>query len=238
LDDDTEADPYWVLSIKECFASFPKAGAVTGLILPLEMETVAQELFEVNGGFERGFSRRVLPHDRKIKFGLKLPLVAEAIGVGSGCNMAIRTHILKELGGFDEALDTGPPLPGGGDLDIFYRVLRTGHELVYEPRALVRHRHRRTKAEIQAQLQGHHRSLSAFLIKTIFSESVGMVPVIALFLIWRLTKTGFRVIQRLIGKEELPLHFLLLIFWAGFVGLGSYQVSRLRIRRISQKCLV
>ena len=68
LDDDTQADPFWVLSIAECFAAFPKAGAVTGLILPLELETPAKELFEANGGFARGFVRRILPDGRKKMF--------------------------------------------------------------------------------------------------------------------------------------------------------------------------
>jgi hypothetical protein len=38
--------------------------------------------------------------------------------------MILRRDLLLEIGGFDEALDTGKPLPGGGDLDIFYRVIR------------------------------------------------------------------------------------------------------------------
>ena len=56
--------------------------------------------------------------------------------------MVLRTVAVRELGGFDEALDTGPPLPGGGDLDIWSRLARAGHPLVYEPRLLVFHRHR------------------------------------------------------------------------------------------------
>jgi hypothetical protein len=32
--------------LAESFAAFPKAGAVTGLILPLKLETEAQVLFE------------------------------------------------------------------------------------------------------------------------------------------------------------------------------------------------
>ena len=41
------------------------------------------------------------------------------------------------LGGFDEALDTGPPLPGGGDMDMFYRVLRRARLVIYLPGLLV-----------------------------------------------------------------------------------------------------
>jgi ABC-type polysaccharide/polyol phosphate export permease/GT2 family glycosyltransferase len=234
LDDDVQADPFWVLSIAESFSAFPEAGAVTGLILPLKLETHAQELFEANGGFGRGFSHRILPDDSQKKFGFKLPMIAEAIGVGSGCNMAFKTSVLKEMNGFDEALDTGPPLPGGGDLDMFYRVMREGYEHIYEPRALVRHRHRRSLAEVQAQLSGHYRALSAFLIKALGAARGWAWFGVALFLVWRLIKPGYRLVRGLIGRDALPLTLLVQIFVASLVGLGSYYASRRRIREYSR----
>ena len=53
---------------------------------------------------------------------------------GAGCNMAVRRDVARRLGGFDEALDTGPPLPGGGDIDLFHRVLRQGLPLAVNPK--------------------------------------------------------------------------------------------------------
>jgi ABC-type polysaccharide/polyol phosphate export permease/GT2 family glycosyltransferase len=230
LDDDAQADSFWALSIKECFAAFPEAGAVTGLILPLELETHAQQMFEANGGFGRGFTRRVLPDDSRKKYDLKSPLIAESIGVGSGCNMAFKTSVLKDIGGFDEALDTGPPLPGGGDLDAFYRVLRAGLKLVYEPRAMVHHQHRQTIPELNHQLSGHYRSLSAFLVKTIFCEKGWSRVAAAFFLAWRIIKLGYRLIRRLFSLDVLPLKVIFGIFFGSIVGLGSYQASKFRNR--------
>ena len=43
--------------------------------------------------------------------------------------MLFRRSVLEELGGFDEALDTGAPLPGGGDL-VTISVAGTGAALV------------------------------------------------------------------------------------------------------------
>jgi ABC-type polysaccharide/polyol phosphate export permease/GT2 family glycosyltransferase len=228
LDDDALADPYWVLSIAESFTAVPEAGAVTGLILPLELETHAQELFEANGGFGRGFTRRVLPDDSKKKFGFKLPIIAEAIGVGSGCNMAIGTGVLKEINGFDDALDTGPPLPGGGDLDIFYRVLRSGYKLIYEPRAIVHHQHREAKSELHSQLCGHYRSLSAFLVKTILNEKSWKKSGVVLFTVWRLLKVGIRPLKRLFGRDVLPFKLLLSMMASFLIGFGSYHLSQIR----------
>jgi glycosyltransferase involved in cell wall biosynthesis len=230
MDDDAEAEPFWVQSLAESFAAFPQAVTVTGLVLPLVLETAAQQLFEENGGFARGFTRRMLPKDGRRLFGLRLPLIAEALSVGSGCNMAFKTTILKKLDGFDEALDAGSPLPGGGDLDIFYRVLRAGYHLVYEPRAQIRHRHRGSIAGLRRQLAGHFRSVSAFLVKTLGSERGFARITVVLFLAWRITKNGFRLICSLAGRDALPVTFNARNFTAGLAGLGSYHASKWRIR--------
>jgi ABC-type polysaccharide/polyol phosphate export permease/GT2 family glycosyltransferase len=230
MDDDAEADPFWVQSLAECFAAFPEAGTVAGLILPLELETEPQQLFEKNGGFARGFTRRILPRDGKRILGFRLPLVGEAIGAGSGCNMAFRTVMLKKLNGFDPALDTGSPLPGAGDLDIFYRMMRAGYHHIYEPMALVRHRHRTSYEGIKVQLAGYHRSLIAFLVKSLGLARSHEWFEIFIFLIWRLAKPGFRIIQRIIGRDQLPIGILLGLFIKSLSGLGSYHASKSRIK--------
>jgi hypothetical protein len=51
-----------------------------------------------------------------------------------GASYAIRRRTALELGGFDEALDMGSVLPGGGEQDMLWRVLAAGHHVVYEPR--------------------------------------------------------------------------------------------------------
>jgi GT2 family glycosyltransferase len=235
LDDDAEADPFWVRSIAECFAKFPMSGAVTGLTVPLELDTEAQQLCESNGGFGRGFSRRVLPHHRRRWLGFRLPLVADSIDVGNGCNMAFRNNVLKQLGGFDEALGAGTKLPGGDEMDMFYRVIRAGHELVYEPRALARHRHRRTKTELLEQLKGHQKGLTAFISKTLRGERGFTWIGVALFLAWRLARPGVRMIHRLVGRDALPLHFHARIFLACLAGLGNYQASTRRVQDLVRK---
>lgn len=230
LDDDAVADPNWVRSVAECFRVFPRAAALAGLTLPLELDTPAQEMFEANGGFVRGFSRRILPQDGKRIFGLRVPLVVDTSDIGIGCNMAFKSMALKELHGFDEALDTGRPLPGGGDLDMLHRVARAGHEIVYEPRAIVRHRHRREEAELRSQLTGHQRAFMAFLVKTICKERGWARTGVALFLAWRLAKAGYRIFRGMIGKDPLPCGLLIRIFGACFLGFGSYHASVWRMR--------
>ena len=163
VDDDAVVDRGWVLGLRRAWDHDGLAAAAVGLVLPYELATEAQIRFEQSGGFRRGFETVRFAGqyiDRKKWYPTWPGLF------GTGCNMAFRTETIRALGGFDEALDTGPPLPGGGDLDMFYRVVRAGHSLVYEPQALVFHRHRRELRALRHQYWTWGTSFMAFLHKT------------------------------------------------------------------------
>lgn len=158
-DDDVVVDGMWLQSIAQAFQDDGAIACVTGLTMPLEMETEAQELFEKysDGGMRRGYERRVFNR-------FNLPPAA-AGKVGAGANMAFRSVVLKQVGGFDEALDCGTPAKAGGDTDMFYRLLRNGYKICYEPRAIAWHRHRRELSELKSQLAGYSTAVYAFLLK-------------------------------------------------------------------------
>ncbi len=161
LDDDVVVDVGWLDGLHSVWSDCPDAGGYSGLVMPFKLDTPARISFEYFGGFGRGFSR---VHHDELKFGNKLFPVACGV-VGSGCNMAFDRRLLVEIGGFDEALDTGAPLPGGGDLDIFYRVLRTGRGIVYEPTYAVYHEHRETIAQLRHQYWTWGLGFLAFVVK-------------------------------------------------------------------------
>jgi glycosyltransferase involved in cell wall biosynthesis len=161
LDDDVVVDRHWLDGVYEAWSDSPDAGGFTGLVLPLRLDTRAQIEFEREGGFGRGFER--IHHSPA---NLDNPLHPVGAGVvGAGCNMIFDRALLLELGGFDEALDTGAPLPGGGDLDIFYRVLRAGRTIVYEPQAAVFHEHRKTMSQLRRQYWSWGLGFMSFLTK-------------------------------------------------------------------------
>jgi GT2 family glycosyltransferase len=167
LDDDTIADAGWLDGLRAAIADQPDAVVITGLVLPFELESLAQILFERRGGFRRGFGPRRFAGTRYPD----TPLFPLGAGMfGAGANMVVRKDVVLELGGFDEALDTGPALPGGGDLDVFYRVLRAGHTLAYEPRMLVFHKHRRSYRSMLRQYRSWGAGLAAYLEKTVAAE--------------------------------------------------------------------
>ncbi|WP_300972946.1 glycosyltransferase [Sphingomonas sp. LHG3406-1] len=229
LDDDVVVDAGWLAGLVSAWRSRPDAGGFSGLVLPYRLQTEAQLLFERRGGFRRGFKR--------IEFragNYHNPLFPVGAGsVGAGCNMAFDRRLLLDLGGFDEALDTGAPLPGGGDLDIFYRVLRSGRAMVYEPRYAVHHEHRETLAELQRQYWSWGLGLMAFVAKSRRSD-----PELArrhrAMVAWWLGDQA-RAFLRSVRRSDLRgARFTLAETWGGVMGFaGEYERSRARVAAIA-----
>lgn len=148
-DDDAVPAPDWAHVLLEVFGDSAVAG-VAGNMLPFELDTEAQRLFERYLGGEAG--RR----DRELRREYAPPFAPAAAGkVGAGANMAFRREKLAAVGPFDEAFDAGTLTRSGGDTEMFGRLLDAGYRLVYEPRARVYHRHRRTREELRGQLFGY-----------------------------------------------------------------------------------
>ncbi len=158
-DDDVIVDPSWIGAVGRAFAEDPALGLVTGLIEPYELETPAQALFEAYGGFGRGYQRQYL----QSAAGTPLPWSLIGAGqLGAGANMAIRRVVFETTGFFDPALDVGTPTRGGGDHEMFHRVIKSGWLCLYEPAALVRHRHRRTLPELERLLYDYGHATRCF----------------------------------------------------------------------------
>jgi GT2 family glycosyltransferase len=228
LDDDVVVDRTFLKGLRRAWAENPDAGCVTGLVLPMALETEAQVRFELRGGFRRGF--------RPIRYGpvRYRSFLYPCIGghFGAGANMSLRRDLVLRLGGFDEALDTGRPLPGGGDLDIFYRVLRSGAMLVYEPQAAVYHEHRRELAALGRQYYTWGLGFMAFIEKSMQSDAA-MRPVFRQLVSYWFTFQLKRLPQRLFGHEPTPVRMILGEIWGGVVGrLGEYRRSQDRIAAI------
>jgi glycosyltransferase involved in cell wall biosynthesis len=165
-DDDVLIDPHWVSAVAGGFAN-PSVACVTGLILPAELATVAQVRVEQAGGFARGYERRSFSLARPPADPL-FPFTAGRLG--SGANMAFRAEWLHAAGGFDAATGAGTLARGGDDLLAFLRVLLAGRTLVYEPSAIVRHRHRRGDDEVRAQAFGYGVGLGAYLTAAVRAD--------------------------------------------------------------------
>jgi glycosyltransferase involved in cell wall biosynthesis len=227
LDDDVVIDRSWLQGLREAWAANQDAAAFTGPILPLELETKAQIVFERIGGFGKNFER--------VRFGAAL-LESETYpcgaGIfGAGANMVFRRSVLEKLGGFDEALDTGAPLPGGGDLDIFCRIVRAGYPLIREPKLLVYHQHRREYKELRRQMWTWGLGTGAYLVKS-WRNDPRQRPAIRRWLLWwlcfQLAKAFVPFLRR--SRVGSPWDLVFAEIMGAVVGLcGEYDRSVARI---------
>jgi glycosyltransferase involved in cell wall biosynthesis len=222
-DDDVSVDAQWVRAIAAAFEEEPHAMCVTGLVVPDEIDTPAQALFETYGGFGRGFHRWVY----RVTPGKSAARSYGGTGrFGTGANMAFRRAFFEREGLFDPALDVGTPANGGGDLEMFFRVLKAGHALVYEPRALVRHRHRRDYASLRAQIANNGIGFYAYLVRTAEAYPAERLAVFRLGVWWLWWWNARRLVRALVRPRAFPLDLVLAEFKGSFVGLRRYAASR------------
>jgi len=168
-DDDVVVDRHWLTEMVRAFGTEKDVGGVTGLVIPQEIETPAQEWFEQYGGFTlAGYQHQVfnLTNHR-----LKTPLYPYAAGIyGTGNSMAFRTSLLRAIGAFDPALGNGTPALGGVDSEVLLRTILKGATIVYTPAAIVHHLHRREYAGLQRQMYNYGAGLTAYLLKTLVTN--------------------------------------------------------------------
>lgn len=134
IDDDCVAHNQWVDSIVGVLVANGGPDVVTGPVLPLPPE--ADRQLPVSTRTSR---------DARTFVGPSAPW-----HVGSGNNFAFKRPWFDAIGGCDARLGPGSPGRGGVDMDLFYRLLRAGAVIRYDPTAIVYHS-RATPADRRAR---------------------------------------------------------------------------------------
>jgi GT2 family glycosyltransferase len=161
-DDDVEVPRDWLGRLAACFAEADVVAA-TGLVLPAELDTEAQLVFERDlGGLDRGYAPRRFD---AAYFARHRRRGVPVWDVGAGANMAFRRAAVLAVGGFDERLDAGAA-GCSGDSELWYRLLAAGGVCVYTPAAVVHHHHRATLPELRRQAHDYMRGhVTALLVQ-------------------------------------------------------------------------
>lgn len=161
-DDDVMVAPDWVDRLCRSFQN-PQVMAVTGLVLPKELETEAQILFEMEHGCLRGNYRSRL-FDSAF-FQHTLASGVPVWHIGAGANMAFRRSVFQEVGVFDSRLGAGAS-GCSEDSEFWYRILAAGGTCLYEPAIVVYHCHRRELQQLRSQMYQYMRGhVTALLIQ-------------------------------------------------------------------------
>jgi cellulose synthase/poly-beta-1,6-N-acetylglucosamine synthase-like glycosyltransferase len=128
LDDDAFIDENYLAILVEEFTAFPETMSIGGKIL-LHYEAAIPKwenrfLNSLLGYFNKG--------DKKLQF--------TSTDYPRGSNMAFRTSVFAEIGGFDVTLGRiGSDLSGGEEKDLFNKLFNHNMKVVYLPNALVYH---------------------------------------------------------------------------------------------------
>jgi GT2 family glycosyltransferase len=159
-DDDVEPHPGWLAEVARAFERHA-VDCVTGLILPANLDTVAQRSFQFAMG---GFGSNVVPvmFDGRF-FAETLPHGAHVWRIGAGANMAFQRSAFERAGLFDERLGAGAS-GCSEDSEFWYRLLALGGSCLYEPRAVVSHHHRAEWGELRSQMRSYMRGHVSALV--------------------------------------------------------------------------
>jgi GT2 family glycosyltransferase len=226
IDDDAVAAPDWLDCLMTPFDR-RDVMAVTGNILPAQLDTPAQQAFEQHQPLGRGFQRWEADRSWFVWGRRAVP----TWNLGGTCNAAFRMSALHDpdIGLMDEALGPGMPTGVGEDSYLLYRVLKAGHTVVYEPSAVVWHRHRRDDASLHRQLYGYYKGAVAQQLATLQRDGdLRAVRHLVMSLpAWY--GRGLNAIRR--GESTKPLAIWLTEAKGFVVGPDAYARSRLRVRR-------
>jgi GT2 family glycosyltransferase len=158
-DDDVTVHPDWLRQLQLGFRN-SETMAVTGLVLPTELETDSQFIFEQCWSFNQGFQAKQFDANFFAKHRSKgVPVWT----IGAGANMGFRRQIFDDIGLFDERLGAGAA-GCSEDSEFWYRILAAGWQCAYEPSAVVYHTHRQSMASLNQQIYAYMRGHVAALL--------------------------------------------------------------------------
>jgi glycosyltransferase involved in cell wall biosynthesis len=175
-DDDCLPEKNWLQATLRNFSE-ASVWACTSRIVQHSREGAA-DLFEAVAGQDLGEHKRTFTRD-DIHFGPGFLLAnlrkvfakhmkssaPVPFGIGHGSGMVFRKAVFKDggCGLFDERFGSGAKLGGCDDIEMLYRVLKSGHSVVYEPAAVVRHKHRFALEDVFKTRYDYSRSGAIFL---------------------------------------------------------------------------
>lgn len=159
-DDDVVVHPDWIARLQQGFQD-PKVMAVTGLMLPAELETEAQLIFHRGGGGP-GWGYRAVTFDSQFFAEMKSRGVP-VWRIGAGANMAFRRKAFELVGYFDQRLGAGAS-GCSEDSELWYRILAKGWLCRYEPSAVIHHYHRQDMDSLKHQAYQYMRGHTAALL--------------------------------------------------------------------------
>lgn len=155
-DDDFIVKKGWIDNLIPNFCD-KRISCVTGRMISYRHDD-ASCLYEKAMSYDRGLKKRVFSRsDLKVRnLFLSITKIGQrrladrtpvpwAVGYGF---CAFRREVFQDVGLFDENIGRGTKGVGGEDIDMFYRIMRMGQRIIYEPKAVILHQHRKELEQV------------------------------------------------------------------------------------------
>jgi O-antigen biosynthesis protein len=210
----------------------PEVMVVTGNVLPLELETPAQVMFEtLKGGLGEGFVPFEADRGWLDSFTDRSPPTWD---LGVSANAAFRSSIFHhpQIGMMDEVLGPGTPTVGGEENHLVYKVLRAGYKVVYHPEAYAWHRHRREMKAFYKQVYGHMKGGTAYHLLLWLQEKDNRGRDQILIQMPLYLKDYFR--DRLLQKHKTPWRLMWSELTGYIAGFWGYKQSVDRVKHLGR----
>jgi hypothetical protein len=163
LDDDVVVERDWALKIMEPFSD-PKVGIVSGPgLIPDKLGLMARlaglALSSGATGYVAERYKQSVAPVRPIKWSQII-----------GCNMAIRRHLLQEVGGFS------PFFEAGDEMFVSYSICKRGHAILFASDARAYHFPRATLRGFIRQIDGYGATRVRLIRKGVEVEAATLIP--------------------------------------------------------------
>jgi GT2 family glycosyltransferase len=233
-DDDVTMQKDWLERLIAPFTQ-PSVMVVTGNTLPVELETEAQRRFEEYGGLGRGYHRKVAGREWFNRYRKR---AAPTWELGATANAAFRASIFADpdIGMLDEALGAGTPTGCSEDTYLFYKVLKAGFDIVYEPTAYVWHRHRRDDRSLRRQIYNYSKGHVAYHLLTLTNDHDlrGLTDMFVRLPRWRLHQMSALAKRKVKGRRTYPLSLIVAEAAGNIAGPFALWRSRRRVAELGR----
>ena len=232
VDDDFLFDKMWIMNLLKNFEKDRAVSCCTGRVKSYRNDK-SSRLFEQFMSFDKGcFRKEFDSKDISVRKIMSIALKAilkirnkkiedrPAPYVAGTAYCSIKRELLDEIGFFNETLGPGTPARGGEDLDFLYRILKSGHNIVYDPRSIVFHVHRSTISEVYRKSYNYGIGVRSWMSKYLRNDAYILTCFIGTFFYLVISFIRFSL------KKNSELRTLIFYQLLGFVR-GPHKSYRL-----------
>lgn len=229
--DDVIVGEHWMQQLIDQFTR-PDIMVVCSQVKPLRVETEAEQLFQKYGTLSKGPKHREF--DLKWLSSWRKSPRTHTIGVGN--SFATRTKCFQDpkVGLFNEAFGAGTVVGGADDQYFWYRVLKAGYTIVYEPTIVLYDRYENDLSSFYRKIFNYNKGMVAYELELIFRDHDlrGLIQLLIIIPSWRLRQFA-KLMKSWLQEHRQPEYFpiFLRVLRGNLMGPLSWLIAHRNARQ-------